>query len=191
MNRTISVLFLKYSRLTMRPCDAFVPCKLGHRDAQNERNENDLFLLFHVRPWKVSTSTYPSWAWSIDTLCCVDFLFFSYCRSRTFLTRTLSASPNWRVCASYGRYGVMKSFSKKEVAKHNTIGDCWVILNGGVFDMTNFLNDHPGGSKVVMLYAGKDASEEFNMLHKPSIIKKYGPRLQIGTLKQWTRLCRI
>ena len=48
--------------------------------------------------------------------------------------------------------------------------------------MTEFLEDHPGGSKVVMLYAGKDATEEFTMLHKPSIINKYGPRLCIGNL---------
>lgn len=30
--------------------------------------------------------------------------------------------------------------------------------------MTNFLDDHPGGSKAIELYAGRDASEEFNML---------------------------
>ena len=31
--------------------------------------------------------------------------------------------------------------------------------------MTEFMPDHPGGKKAIMLYAGKDASEEFNMLH--------------------------
>ena len=31
--------------------------------------------------------------------------------------------------------------------------------------MTNFLEDHPGGAKALMLYAGRDATEEFNMLH--------------------------
>ena len=36
--------------------------------------------------------------------------------------------------------------------------------------MTEFMEDHPGGSKVVMLYAGKDATDEFSMLHKPAIL---------------------
>ncbi len=40
-----------------------------------------------------------------------------------------------------------------------------VILNGKVYDVTEFMPDHPGGKKAIMLYAGKDASEEFNMLH--------------------------
>ena len=48
--------------------------------------------------------------------------------------------------------------------------------------MTDFMEDHPGGSKVVMLYAGKDATDEFTMLHKPSILNKFGPRLLIGNL---------
>ena len=70
----------------------------------------------------------------------------------------------------------------KEVAKHNTVDDCWVVIEGNVYDMSSFISDHPGGSKVVMLYAGKDATDEFVMLHKPSIIKKFGPRLLIGKL---------
>ena len=48
--------------------------------------------------------------------------------------------------------------------------------------MTDFMEDHPGGSKVVMLYAGKDATDEFTMLHKPAILNKFGPRLLIGNL---------
>jgi hypothetical protein len=34
-----------------------------------------------------------------------------------------------------------------------------------------------------MLYAGKDASEEFNMLHEKNVIDKYAPHTIIGTLK--------
>ncbi|CAG8682286.1 3319_t:CDS:2, partial [Cetraspora pellucida] len=38
--------------------------------------------------------------------------------------------------------------------------DCWVIVNGEVLDVTNFLPDHPGGKKAILIYAGKDATEE-------------------------------
>jgi cytochrome b involved in lipid metabolism len=57
-------------------------------------------------------------------------------------------------------------YTLADVAKHNTEKDCWVVVNGQVLNTTDFLKDHPGGKKAIMLFAGKDATEEFNMLHK-------------------------
>merc|ERR1712072_283796 len=65
------------------------------------------------------------------------------------------------------------TYTLEEVAKHNTATDCWVAVNDEVLDVTEFLSDHPGGKKAIMLFAGKDASEEFNMLHKPDVVHKY------------------
>lgn len=62
-----------------------------------------------------------------------------------------------------------KTFSAEEVAKHNKKDDVWVIIDGQVLDVTNFLPDHPGGEKAILLYAGRDATEEFNMLHDPKV----------------------
>jgi predicted heme/steroid binding protein len=76
-----------------------------------------------------------------------------------------------------------KTFTKEEVAKHNKKNDCWVIVDGQVLDVTNFLPDHPGGEKAILLYAGRDATEEFNMLHDPKVIPRYAPDAVIGTLK--------
>ena len=74
------------------------------------------------------------------------------------------------------------SVSAEEVAKHNTDKDCWVIIGDDVFDVTGFLADHPGGKKAIMLYAGKDATEEFDMLHNRKVIQKYG--IKQGTVKE-------
>merc|ERR1711871_1801622 len=67
-----------------------------------------------------------------------------------------------------------QEYTWEEVAKHTTEGDCWVVIRGDVYDISDFLDDHPGGKKAPLIYAGKDATEEFDMLHKPSVIEKYG-----------------
>ncbi|KAL3506384.1 hypothetical protein ACH5RR_031766 [Cinchona calisaya] len=54
-----------------------------------------------------------------------------------------------------------KVFSYDEVSLHNTSKDCWVIINAKAYNVTNFLDDHPGGGDVLLAAAGKDASEEF------------------------------
>jgi len=58
------------------------------------------------------------------------------------------------------------------VSKHNKEDDCWVIVGDRVLDITDFLKDHPGGAKAPLLFAGRDATKEFNMLHKPDVIQK-------------------
>ncbi|PRQ70304.1 hypothetical protein AAT19DRAFT_11536 [Rhodotorula toruloides] len=42
----------------------------------------------------------------------------------------------------------------------------------------------PGGAKALLLYAGKEASEEFNLLHDPKVVSRYAPDTVIGTYKQ-------
>lgn len=74
-------------------------------------------------------------------------------------------------------------YTMDDVKKHTTDKDCWVVLHNQVYDVTKFLNDHPGGKKAIMLYAGKDATTEFDMLHSKDLLARYGPDFHIGALK--------
>ena len=86
------------------------------------------------------------------------------------------------VDAGGGTAQPLRKISHEEVAKHTGPNDCWVIIDGHVYDMTEFLPDHPGGVKAPSLLSGGDATEQFNLLHKPELLEKYGKPYMIGTL---------
>lgn len=67
------------------------------------------------------------------------------------------------------------SLTLAEVAKHNTKKDCWVIIHGKAYDLTNFLAEHPGGSRIIMKFAGKVADSGFDMVHSTDIIDQWEP----------------
>jgi nitrite reductase (NADH) large subunit len=70
-----------------------------------------------------------------------------------------------------------------EVKKHTTKESCWVVLHGNVYDLTEFLPDHPGGDKVVLQWAGKDATKFWSAIHKPEWIQEYAkPEWCLGPL---------
>ncbi|KAI7858091.1 acyl-CoA dehydrogenase/oxidase [Circinella umbellata] len=75
-----------------------------------------------------------------------------------------------------------KKFTIEEVAKHRSDNDCWIIVNNKVYDVTNFLNDHPGGKKVLVKASGTDATKQFNAFHSPAVLDKYGPKFLIGEI---------
>jgi len=76
-----------------------------------------------------------------------------------------------------------KEFTMEEVAKHNKKDDLWVVVKGVVLDLTNWLDEHPGGPNAILNFMGRDATEEFEMLHDDEVIPKYAPEQVIGKVK--------
>eukprot|EP00960_Hanusia_phi_P016595 488697-Hanusia_phi.AAC.2 len=55
----------------------------------------------------------------------------------------------------------VRTISRAEVARHNKKQDGYVIIDGVVYDVTDFFQHHPGGPQVLMEFLGKDATVKF------------------------------
>ncbi|KAI5119170.1 hypothetical protein M0805_008653 [Coniferiporia weirii] len=64
----------------------------------------------------------------------------------------------------------VRILSPDEISTHNTRQSCWIIVHGKVYDVTDFLDDHPGGSKIILKYGGRDATKEYDPIHPPDAI---------------------
>ncbi|KAI4245112.1 MAG: hypothetical protein L6R40_002711 [Gallowayella cf. fulva] len=65
-----------------------------------------------------------------------------------------------------------KLLSTQQIAEHNTAKDLWIVVDGQVWDMTEFAPEHPGGIGIILQYAGQDASRPYNEVHAPSLLNK-------------------
>merc|ERR1712107_507431 len=79
-----------------------------------------------------------------------------------------------------------RPISMDEIAKHNMPDDCWIVIHGIVLDITRFLSDHPGGQRVLLEKAGKDATKVFDALHNRrggmALVEQHAPDAPIGRL---------
>ncbi|GAA5996777.1 hypothetical protein JCM5350_007784 [Sporobolomyces pararoseus] len=50
-------------------------------------------------------------------------------------------------------------YTEEDVSLHSSASDCWVTYKGKVYDVTSFLEDHPGSDELILQYAGKDVEE--------------------------------
>lgn len=82
----------------------------------------------------------------------------------------------------------VKSYTLPEVAVHNTESDCWMAIEGKVYNVTDFIPKHPGG-KAIVGGCGKDATSLFNERPTnnkgphPAQAKALLPTYYIGDLK--------
>ena len=78
-------------------------------------------------------------------------------------------------------------YSIEEIQTHNTHKSLWVIIENNVYDMTSFLEEHPGGTKPLLKYAGTDVTAKFNSIKAHKEIKDlptFLDTLKIGTVKR-------
>ena len=78
--------------------------------------------------------------------------------------------------------GDLKSYSFDEVAAHDKPDDCWLVVSGQVYNVTDFVPTHPGGN-MIYVNAGKDSTFLFESYH-PSYVRW-------GVGHQTEKLCKL
>ena len=80
-----------------------------------------------------------------------------------------------------------KTYTYDEVQQHRSQDSCWVVLYGNVYDVTSFLPEHPGGSKIILQLAGTDATEEYDPIHPPGTLEESLPsEAKLGSFDEST-----
>ena len=86
--------------------------------------------------------------------------------------------------------GGFKEYTWDEVAQHNTLPSVWSVYNGTVYDITMYINVHPGGKKILEKVFGKDMTALFNKFHGYVNIDSIIGPLKIGTITKDKNLAK-
>uniref|UniRef100_A0A1A7XNB4 Cytochrome b5 type B n=1 Tax=Iconisemion striatum TaxID=60296 RepID=A0A1A7XNB4_9TELE len=78
--------------------------------------------------------------------------------------------------------GGVKFYTLEDVRVHNVINDTWLIIHDKVYDISKFLEEHPGGEEVLLEQAGADATESFEDVGHSSDAREMLQQYYIGEL---------
>lgn len=67
--------------------------------------------------------------------------------------------------SSTSTQSVKKGYALSDVATHKDASSCWSAINGKVYDLTSWINQHPGGPDNILRICGIDGSAAFNNQH--------------------------
>ncbi|KAL1960359.1 hypothetical protein VTO42DRAFT_8319 [Malbranchea cinnamomea] len=77
-----------------------------------------------------------------------------------------------------------KQFTYKEVSEHNTKKDLYVVIHDKVYNVSSFVDEHPGGEEVLLDVAGQDSTEAFEDVGHSDEAREILEGLRVGTLKR-------
>eukprot|EP00405_Crypthecodinium_cohnii_P009391 CAMPEP_0206434876 /NCGR_PEP_ID=MMETSP0324_2-20121206/9473_1 /ASSEMBLY_ACC=CAM_ASM_000836 /TAXON_ID=2866 /ORGANISM="Crypthecodinium cohnii, Strain Seligo" /LENGTH=1076 /DNA_ID=CAMNT_0053901583 /DNA_START=62 /DNA_END=3292 /DNA_ORIENTATION=- len=69
-----------------------------------------------------------------------------------------------------------------ELARHDSLDEAWIAISGQVYNVTPFLEDHPGGKLLLLAFAGREATEPFETVGHSALAQRELRRLRVGAL---------
>jgi fatty acid desaturase len=79
------------------------------------------------------------------------------------MTDAPAVSATRREDGGFAGHGVPR-YDWREIGRHNKKSDCWIVIDGVVYDVTRWVDRHPGGD-IICTMAGDDASALFHSSH--------------------------
>ncbi|KAI0068670.1 cytochrome b5 [Artomyces pyxidatus] len=73
-----------------------------------------------------------------------------------------------------------KTVNLTELREHTSKDDIWVLINGKVYDVSKFIDEHPGGDEVILSEAGKDGTEAFEDVGHSDEARALLPGMLVG-----------
>lgn len=75
-----------------------------------------------------------------------------------------------------------RKYTLSEIQQHNSLDDCWMVIFDKVYNITEFVDEHPGGDYILLEYAGRDATHPFLSSRHGSSAYKLLDKYWIGIL---------
>ena len=80
---------------------------------------------------------------------------------------------------------VENTYTIEEISQHNQVDDCWLLIDGIVYNVTPFIEEHPGGSEIMIQHAnGTDVMNAFEEAEHSTKAKNGMTKYRIGMLKK-------
>jgi cytochrome b involved in lipid metabolism len=77
-----------------------------------------------------------------------------------------------------------KEYTYEDLSTHNTKKDLYLVVHDKVYDVSSFVDEHPGGEEVIMDVSGQDATEAFEDVGHSDEAREILAAYKIGTLKR-------
>jgi cytochrome b involved in lipid metabolism len=56
-------------------------------------------------------------------------------------------------------------YTMAQVSANNSAKSCWAVIEGSVYNLTNWINSHPGGMSAILSLCGTEATSSFKAQH--------------------------
>ncbi|MEW6706059.1 MAG: cytochrome b5-like heme/steroid binding domain-containing protein [Pseudomonadota bacterium] len=103
-----------------------------------------------------------------------------------FWAATLRAPPSGVAQPAAPAAGAA-AFTLAELARHATATDCWMAIDGQVYDLTPYVAQHPADPAVLRAWCGKEATQAYRTKMRGRAHSPYAdsllPRYRVGSLK--------